>query len=726
MKSKINFLKDRPCKRIFSSHNYEIFNNKLSLYNWNTEFSLCSNVDACYNKFNSIIATLFEECFPLQKISRRAAKDKVWISKSLKISCKKKSTLYKAWLHSKNAVDRKKYLAYCKILSKLIKKAKSDYYCNLFDSKVHSAKVLCANLNNVISVKKGKDRTNGIQEILIDNKTITDLSQICEEFNKYFTNIGKTLDRQLPATQCNFAQFMGPPQQNSIFVQPVTSMELISLIDELKCDKSSNDQFINAKLLKACKNNICLPLMLIYNMSLSTGVVPDSLKVAKVIPLYKKGDNRIVSNYRPISLLSVFNKLLEKIVYKRVYNFFQTNSIFYKNQFGFRSNFSTTLAVMDVVDYCYENLDKGNIVLGLFIDLQKAFDTVNHHILLQKLYHYGIRGMLWNWFQSYLSNRKQFTCIGSVKSTESNVEIGVPQGSCLGPLLFLIYMNDIGHLSETIKLFADDTNLFISSKNIKNIENDANALLSKMQDWFLANRLSINIDKTCYSLFSSRNKCINVNLKFGGITLKRVSTCKYLGIFIDEKLTWKEHINFLYSKLVKFTAIFYKIRDILPAKCLRQLYFSFVYPHLLFGVEIYANCANSTINCLNVLNNKIIRILLSVNRLTHVPILYKRLNVLPIAQLHHFNILLFVHKFVYDRQHLPEIFHLYFNEASCVHSYSTRNKHNFHTKFAGTKGKKCIKIKGSNLWNLLPDNIKCLGSQYVFKKQLKSFLFSDI
>src|SRR6188768_3865486 len=210
------------------------------------------------------------------------------------------------------------------------------------------------------------------------------------------------------------------------------------------------------------------PLCYIYNLSINAGIFPDKLKIAKVIPIFKKGDKSEISNYRPISLLSVFSKVFEKIVAKRIISFLSKYAIISDNQFGFRPNHSTTTALLSTIDEIYNSIDDNNFVLGIFLDISKAFDCVNHKILLAKLFHYGIRGQLNKWFESYLHNRSQYTSVNGASSSLDSISSGVPQGSVLGPLLFIIFINDIALLKpikSLIKMFADDTNLFISGNN---------------------------------------------------------------------------------------------------------------------------------------------------------------------------------------------------------------------------------------------------------------------
>ena len=306
-------------------------------------------------------------------------------------------------------------------------------------------------------------------------------------------------------------------------------------------NKSSRPDGISPRILKDNNvNDFIEPLKYIFNLSLEQSVVPDQMKVAKVVPIYKKENTQIASNYHPISLLSIFNKLLEQIIYKCIYYFVDKYQVLHKHQFGFKKNHSTTQAVLEVVDKCYKNLDDGNKALGIYFDLQKAFDCINHDILLAKLENYGIRGSMHAWLQNYLYNRKQYTVVNNISSDTASIKYGVPQGSVLGPLLFLIYVNDISNVitDNSLKLFADDTNLFLFDKKLIELEKRANCCLEKMDTWFKCNKLSLNIDKTCYTLFASRAQDCNnsLNLFINGCNIKKTVSCKYLGLIIDEHL----------------------------------------------------------------------------------------------------------------------------------------------------------------------------------------------
>ena len=231
--------------------------------------------------------------------------------------------------------------------------------------------------------------------------------------------------------------------------------------------------------------------------------MPSGFKTARVIPIYKKGEKTECSNYRPISMLNIFNKILEKLVFTRVISFLNKNKIIYNNQFGFISNHSTSQALVNVLDRVYESLDKGDIAVGVYLDIEKAFDCINHNILLDKLKYYGIRGVAWNWFSSYLENRKQFVSVNYTSSVMV-INYGVPQGSVLGPLLFLLYINDIQYADPAaiLNLFADDTSLFVFDRDPTELFIRCNHSLNALNDWFLANKLKLSLDKCLYTLFN--------------------------------------------------------------------------------------------------------------------------------------------------------------------------------------------------------------------------------
>ena len=353
---------------------------------------------------------------------------------------------------------------------------------------------------------------------------------------------------------------------------------------------------------------------------------------------------------------------------------------------------------------------------------------MNHSILLSKLYNYGIRGSLYHWLKSYLSERKQFTCVNGKNSKMGEINCGVPQGSTLGPLLFLVYINDIINADPqmNIKLFADDTNLFVFGQIPDDVVLKTNDYLKKLYDWLLSNKLSLNVEKTSYTVFSNKKGDINnVIINFNDTPINRVDCCKYLGVYLDENLNWERHISHVFNKLKCFVGIFYKIRNKVPHDILRYMYFAFIHPHILYGIEIYANTTATKLDPLIKLNNKILRILQFKTLLTRNDDLYKKYNSLSIPVLFQFQCLNFIHKIKYFPSLMPPVFKKYVVENCNIHCHDTRSctdLHRFQNNF--NVGHKSLKVKGAQLWNTLPQHLKERSTINKFKKELRFYLIN--
>ena len=322
------------------------------------------------------------------------------------------------------------------------------------------------------------------------------------------------------------------------------------------------------KILKCSSNVISNTLAEIINLSISTGVYPNKLKIAKIVPIFKTDDNTDPSNYRPISLLSNFNRIFEKLIFKRMKSFIAQHNMLSPSQYGFCKTLSTQHAILDIVSTIQTNMDKRLFSCGVFIDLKKAFDTVDHKILLHKLYHYGFRGVINKWFSSYLQGRTQTTQIDSYISARNDITCGVPQGSVLGPLLFLIYINDIQECSEKLKffLFADDANILYADKNLRSLELIVNQELCKLYDWITANKLTLKTKKSNFVIFSPVQRKFTYQPKImifdneqnKNVALECKEFIKYLGILIDSHLTWKHHIDHIAIKISRTIGLIYK------------------------------------------------------------------------------------------------------------------------------------------------------------------------
>ena len=389
--------------------------------------------------------------------------------------------------------------------TRLLRIEEKQYYQSQIEANRDNIRKTWMVIKQAINRKRASTGSDKFYHTDSNSGITSDPAVIANAFNNFFVNIGPTLSSKIPEQGLEYRKYMPQGNEYSLFLLPTTDQEVNNIIKQLK-DGAPGKDGITSLSLKLVSDFIVKPITRTVNLSFSQGVFPNELKIALVSPLYKAKDPMYFSNYRPISLLSTFSKILERLMYNRILDFLNKHKILNKYQFGFRTNHSTYMALIILLENIMKALENGESAIGIFLDFQKAFDTVNHSILLDKLCIYGIRGPALSWITSYLSNRYQYVVYNGYQSECKYISCGVPQGSILDPLLFLLYINDLPAVSKLFMpiLFADDTNLFCTSHNVNMLVDDINTELVNVYAWVQSNKLSLNIDKTNYMLFSPK------------------------------------------------------------------------------------------------------------------------------------------------------------------------------------------------------------------------------
>ena len=455
-----------------------------------------------------------------------------------------------------------------------------------------------------------------ISHITIDKTIILNEKAIANEFGKYFSTVGKNYANkvQTPKHQITHYNKKIAINQHSIYFYCTTQIEIKKLIENLPNKTSSGYDNISNILLKRICTAILAPLTEIFNLSISNSIFPYKMKLAETIPLHKGKETYYTINYRPISLLLTISKLLEKIVYRRTYEFLNRTEQFYKSQYGFRTSHSCEDAVCELVGEVLKNKENRKYTAVLYLDLSKAFDTLEPSVLYHKLERYGIRGICLDWFRSYLTNRKlRSKCKlnnGIEYSDWYDVEYGTPQGSCLGPLLFLIFCNDLYVNLEFLECiqFADDTTLYFGHKN-KNfvlccLEHEI------ISDWFRANKLTLNVDKTVFMLFHPKGNKMSEKIKFEDKIITNSHETKFLGICLNDTLSWESHIRQLTLRIKRNLVLLKRGKNFLRTNALIPTYYGHIHSHLKYGIILWGSMINqSQLNRLQKLQDKAVNLL---------------------------------------------------------------------------------------------------------------------
>ena len=578
--------------------NMQALKTQLGNHDWFSNLEYQSVSDDMGRVYQTLTEKI-DYCIPVKEhcINGKKLRKEPWLTASLQISINKNKKLYQMML--KGTCSKEKYKNYNSILRRIIRRTKNSFYREMCYTYRANSKKLWGLINEIAG--KTNDKTSLIEYIKIDGIRVYNATKICNTFGNYFSTVGKSFANKIPKPQKSIAEYLKILQRNreTLFFQPTDERELLKLVRNLPSKASCGHDSISNILLKEIIQQLTPVLIDIFNRSLLTGEFPAVMKLAEVIPLYKSKEKYYESNYRPISLLSTISKILEKIVYSRVYEFLDKTGQLYENQYGFRSKHSCEHAIGQVLGGIIKGLENNFYSACVLLDLSKAFDTIEHQILLNKLELYGIRGVPLNWFKSYLTDRtlrvKCSTVSNNLKTIgkEYSVQYGTPQGSCLGPLIFLIFVNDLHlhlHDCEGIQ-FADDTTLVFVHRNLRYLQFCIQEELTRLQDWFNSNKLTLNIGKSSYLLYHNKKSkaCSSTRMELNGIEIPRVQYAKLLGTWLDDQLNWDIHVNKLLSKLKCGIGMLRRSNKLLSVKAKRMLYFGQIHSNLMYCLSIWGS-----------------------------------------------------------------------------------------------------------------------------------------
>lgn len=699
----------------YKNANYTLLNNLIEAHKWDTIINDTSTIDQACKSFTDIFLTFCKECIPCKKVLIRQ-NDKPWFSTELRYNIRLRDRLRKRYFRTKRDADRLSFKVQRNKVNNMIKYAKDNFINKIDDFLINQETGnSCKTFWQVMGRFMGKKGTSIIIPPLRKNDNtfgFTDYEK-AEELNSYFASISTVDDKNIELPQLG-------TRSDAIFTHiQVTESEVIDILKTLKVNKATGPDGISNRMLKYTCNTICVPLTKLFNLSLKVHTYPVLWKTAHVMPLFKKGDKSLTNNYRPVSLTSNISKSFERIIFKHLYNHITENELLYKYQSGFLPGHSTIHHLIELTHNTCISLENYEANCQVFCDISKAFDRVWHRGLLYKLEKYGIKGEVLLWINSYLTSRKQKVFVNGVLSNEKELNAGVPQGSVLGPLLFLLYINDIAdELTGKARLYADDTSLSYSSSDCEEIEIIINNDLKKLKEW--ANKWLINFNpvKTEYMLISNIFHEYDLQLLYDNTPLNFVETHKHLGIHLSANNKWTKHIDSVIDSASKQVSYLRKLKYKVSKNTLEKLYCTYIRPLLEYGSEIWDGCTITDANRLEQVQLNAARIVTGLPIFASLRSLYYETGWDTLAERRKRRKLTLMYKIVNGNvpSYLTDLLPNRVNEAN---NYNLRNRNDFKIPFSRLCSYESSFLPSTlKLWNNLEPDIRSLTTLSQFKSNI--------
>ena len=699
-----------------SKINYSKLRDNLQSTDWD-EVLNATNVSSAFEKFIENFQQQIKISSDTKNVKRNKRKASTfkqpWMTTDLyKLTEKRRKLHQLSQTQPFNEELKTKYRNFRNFVSIQILNAKTDHLKKQFESCKSNQIQKWNFIKKILNKNKSDEHKITLKN---ENVLISNQKAVATQFNNFFTNVGSDLANQLPPPLTNYTQYLDSSEIQPIFTfYEIDAHDIVPIIKQMDTKKAIGHDNIPARAIKENILVIAPILVFLINFIIRSSCFPDCLKVARVKPVFKKGDKFSKNNYRPISILSAISKIVGKVLSLQIYNFLDDFDILTSKQFGFRKGKNTTLNINELMEQLYKNFDSKLATQGIFIDFSKAFDTINHEIIVHKLSFNGFKSCASQLVKSYLSNRKQFVQIGGEVSSMQNISIGVPQGSILGPLLFLIYINDLLKAAPSLNyiLYADDTNIFSSDPTLLKQE------ISKVESWCVSNRLILNYTKTFQIVFKSPKKQIdlsNFQINMSSQILEIKNETKFLGVILDENITFKQHIKELCRKLNLILIMMRAIRPYFDQKTMIDLYYSFFYPHMLYGIEFWGHASDTDLKRVLTIQKATVRVILNKKPREHVTSFFKILKIMPVKMLFKFCTLKLLLK-TFSNEFLMSL--------KPKHSYNTRNDDLAVQKANNKRGERSLLCSGVSLYNRYLKGVR-IGAGTGFPRDLASCLWEQ-